>query len=96
MSSSRAEANRLARMAELTDAIRAGLPTGATPAQVVAFLDARNIRHSAFDAKTRSVFASTPEEQVNLLLRTGIYIVFHFDETAHMTSVSVEQGRTGL
>jgi hypothetical protein len=95
-SSARAEAKRQAHMAELAKAIEVALPTGSTPAQVVAFLDARNIGHSEFIERTRSLYASTAEEQVNLLFRTRVLIEFHFDETARMTSFSVEQGRTGL
>jgi hypothetical protein len=94
-SSARAEATVRARVVELTDAISTALPTGSTPAQVVAFLDAQHLGHSEFDEKTRSVFASTAEEQVNFLIRTRVFIEFDFDEMAHMTSFSVRQGVTG-
>lgn len=96
LSSARAEANRQARVAELETAIRTALPTGSTPAQVLAFLDARHIHHSGFDERTRAIYASTAEEQVNLLLRTGVYLVFHFDSSARTTDFSVEQKATGL
>jgi hypothetical protein len=92
----RAEVDKQGRVAELTDAIRAALPTGSTPARVAAFLDGRKLGHSEFDAKSGSLFASTAEEESTILSRTRVLIVFHFDESARLTSFSVEQGVTGL
>jgi hypothetical protein len=95
-SSARAEVKRQAHLAELTKAIEVALPAGSTASQVIAFLDARHIQHSDFDERTRAVYASSAEEQVNLLFRTGVYLVFHFDGAARMTNFSVEQKATGL
>jgi hypothetical protein len=96
LSNARAEAQRQARLVDLTKAIAVALPIGSTPAQVVAFLDGRKLGHSEFDAKTRTLYASTAEEQVNPFTRARILIIFHFDETARITNFSVEQGVTGL
>jgi hypothetical protein len=86
---------------EVSSWIEADIPVGVTKDEVIAFLEKRNIDHSAYYRpelnyeKTRTISASV-KSKYTFLVESGVYITFEFDGSDRLESYEVQEVFTFL
>ena len=83
-----------ARARELDTEFSARVPPGSTRESVTSFLKSHEITPFE-DQSARTINASVPDVEKGFLVRSGVYMTFHFDEAGRLTRHEIKAIATG-